>query len=203
VLLDQSYCDAVIELEQRCYSHPWSPELIRGEFQKDVSLRVALLAPLTAGSQNEIVAYCFSYLVEDELHILNLAVNPKFRSRGYGKQLLNRLLQYAYRLGARNATLEVRQSNYIAKRLYAGVGFEVLGMRKNYYRDNSEHALVLQCILEKNVVEKSLSEKSMLEKRLLDRETAQRRSSERRNSERYNSERLTRDSRQYNDQFTK
>ncbi len=153
VLLDQSYCEAVVELEQRCYSHPWSPALIRGEFQKDVSLRCALVAPSPVGVRPEIIAYSFSYLVEDELHILNLAVNPKLRSRGFGKQLLRRLLQHSYRLGARSATLEVRQSNYIAKRLYAGIGFEVLGMRKNYYRDNSEHALVLQCVLDRGLIE--------------------------------------------------
>ena len=143
VLLDNSYCDELIELEQKCYPHPWSPDLIRGEFQKDVSLRCGLV------TEDDIIAYCFNYLVVDELHILNLAVNPRYRCRGYGKRLLRRVLDHSYRQGARTATLEVRQSNFIAKRLYSSLGFEVLGMRKNYYRDNSEHALVLQATLER------------------------------------------------------
>lgn len=140
--LDPSYCEQLIELEKRCYSHPWSPELIKGEFDKNVSLRCGLVA------QGQIFAYCLNYLIVDELHVLNLAVHPDWRGRGLGKRLLGKVLELAVGEGARYATLEVRPSNYIAKRLYSSLGFEVVGMRKNYYRDNFENALVLECKLE-------------------------------------------------------
>ncbi len=138
VLLDRTYSEEICALEQRSYPHPWSPELIQGEFEKDVSLRLGLVNSVG------LMAYCFNYLVVDELHILNLAVAPEIRSRGHGRKLLFQVMRHAFRLGARCATLEVRQSNYIAKKLYAGMGFEVVGMRKNYYRDNQENALVME-----------------------------------------------------------
>lgn len=139
--LDSTFCDRLITLEQRCYSHPWSPELIRGEFEKPISLRYGLI------SDDEIFAYCLNYLVADELHVLNLAVAPEARGLGLGKHLLSRVLELGLERGARFATLEVRPSNYIAKRLYSSLGFEVVGLRKNYYRDNYENALVLECKL--------------------------------------------------------
>lgn len=141
-MLDKSYCEQLVELEQRCYSHPWSPDLIRGEFDKEVSFRCGLV------SAGTIYAYCLNYLIIDELHVLNLAVSPDYRGRGLGKKLLVKVLETAYTRGARFATLEVRPSNYVAKKLYSTLGFEVVGLRKNYYRDNYENALVLECKLD-------------------------------------------------------
>jgi ribosomal-protein-alanine N-acetyltransferase len=142
-ILDESYSEALCALERRCYSHPWSAELIRGEFRKEISLRLGLVVGGPSGSDS-IVAYSFNYIVADELHVLNLAVHPDFRGRGHGKQLLSAVLKYAVSRGATYATLEVRQSNAIAKTLYSSMGFEVVGIRKNYYRDNLENALVLE-----------------------------------------------------------
>ncbi len=138
VLLPEERCEEVCRLEPQCYPHPWSSELIRGEFKKEVSFRPALVI------DEEIAAYSFNYLVVDELHILNIAVVPEFRGAGLGKLLLASLLRMAIGRGAGYATLEVRQSNLVAQRLYTALGFSLAGMRRHYYRDNGEHALVLE-----------------------------------------------------------
>lgn len=140
--LDISRCEEVCALEPRCYSHPWSSELIRTEFEKDISFRPALVL------DGKIAAYSFNYIVADELHILNLAVAPDMRKRGLGSTLLSEILMGGIRRGVTFALLEVRQSNEVAQRLYESFGFKLIGMRRHYYRDNQEHALVLERKLE-------------------------------------------------------
>ena len=141
ISLDLSYLPQVCSLEKRCYSHPWSDTLIAGEFSKNVSLRLGLV------QDNYLVGYSFSYLVGDELHILNLAIRPEMQGRGLGRRLLKGLLTSAYDRGVRFATLEVRQSNTAARSLYERVGFVLTGIRKNYYRNNHEDALVHELVL--------------------------------------------------------
>lgn len=138
VELDLSRCDEVCALEPSCYSHPWSAELIRSEFEKEISYRPALLL------DGRVVAYSFNYIVADELHILNLAVAPEARSRGLGSRLLSEILLEGLRRAVECAVLEVRQSNRVAQNLYESFGFKLIGMRRHYYRDNQEHALVLE-----------------------------------------------------------
>ncbi|MFN8388826.1 MAG: ribosomal protein S18-alanine N-acetyltransferase [Bdellovibrionota bacterium] len=162
IFFDPTYCEEICALEKRCYSHPWSDELIRGEFQKDVSVRMGLVLPggsstaansdLERGERGAVVAYAFNYIVADELHVLNLAVHPDYRARGFGKYLLSEIIRFGEHRGARYATLEVRQSNSIAKSLYSSLGFEIVGIRKNYYRDNYENALVLELKLKRELL---------------------------------------------------
>ncbi|HQH28043.1 MAG TPA: ribosomal protein S18-alanine N-acetyltransferase [Oligoflexia bacterium] len=136
--LELPYFEDVCRLEQVCYSNPWSSELIRGEFQNQVSLRRAVV------KNGELVGYSFNHLVEKELHILNLAVAPRYRRCGFGRLVLGRVIQESMLFGACMATLEVRRSNVIAQQLYFSFGFERVGVRHDYYRDNHEDALVLE-----------------------------------------------------------
>lgn len=138
IYLDRTRAEEICALEPRCYSHPWSSDLIRSEFEKEISFRPAL------ERGDRVIAYSFNYIVVDELHVLNLAVIPEERRNGIGRRLFAELLAGAFDRGARHATLEVRQSNHVAQRLYSSFGFELAGMRRHYYRDNSEHALVLE-----------------------------------------------------------
>lgn len=138
VWLERAHLPAVTALEPRCYTHAWSPQLIEGEFQKEVSFRWGLFAA------DVLRGYCFSYLVVDELHVLNLAVEPESQGRGYGRWLLNAVIERAVARGAAYATLEVRRSNGVAQALYHSLGFRQAGVRKSYYRDNGEDALVLE-----------------------------------------------------------
>jgi ribosomal-protein-alanine N-acetyltransferase len=89
------------------------------------------------------VGFCSFWRVLDELHINNLAVAPERRRQGVGAALLTRVLQEGARLGATRATLEVRQSNVHARRLYERFGFAVAGVRRGYYTQPVEDALVL------------------------------------------------------------
>lgn len=137
VWLDHSFLPQVVAIEPLAYTHAWSPKLIEGEFSKDVSFRWGLLL------HGQLVGYCFSYLVVDELHVLNLAVHPLWQGRGLGRLLLESVLEQAVARGATYVTLEVRRSNLIAQSLYGSLGFSPSGVRKSYYRDNGEDALVL------------------------------------------------------------
>jgi ribosomal-protein-alanine N-acetyltransferase len=90
-----------------------------------------------------VAGFCAFWLVFDEIHINNVAMRPDFRERGIGTALLRRVLADARQLGARRATLEVRASNERARRLYERLGFYVAGVRRNYYTNPVEDALIL------------------------------------------------------------
>lgn len=90
-----------------------------------------------------VVGYAGLWLMVDEAHITTVAVRRAFRGRGLGKVLMLAMLDLARNMGARNATLEVRQSNAIAIRMYAELGFRQKGMRRRYYTDNGEDALIM------------------------------------------------------------
>jgi ribosomal-protein-alanine N-acetyltransferase len=83
------------------------------------------------------------WMVIDEAHIATIAVHPDYRGRGISKLLLVSILMEACTQGMRMSTLEVRQSNAIAQNLYAWFGFEVVGNRPHYYKDNNENALIM------------------------------------------------------------
>jgi [ribosomal protein S18]-alanine N-acetyltransferase len=137
-LLDLSHLAEICELEPRCYPSPWSADLIRGEFLNEVSYRLGLTMDWN------VVGYSFSHFLKPELHLLNLAVAPEYRCRGYGKYLLCNLLLRAAREGVTKVLLEVRSSNYIARKLYSSLNFRTVGVRRNYYQDNNEDALLLE-----------------------------------------------------------
>ncbi len=135
--------DEILLIENSSYPNPWSRELLLNEFAKEVSLRPAL------EFSGRIVAQSFSHLVLDELHILNLAVHPDFRRRGLGSALLGHLMSLAHSRGATHALLEVRTGNLPAQELYRSFGFEQVGVRKGYYADNREDALLLVAMVER------------------------------------------------------
>ena len=141
VELDASRVHEVCILEQRCYPNPWSSQLIEIEFTKEISYRLGILIG------GKVAAYSFSYLIPQDLHLLNIAVAPEFRGRGYGRFLLSTILTRSVGQGVTCVSLEVRPSNTIARDLYRSFGFRQIAVRKNYYRDNSEDALLLQLIL--------------------------------------------------------
>lgn len=90
-----------------------------------------------------ILGYGGFWLIVDEAHICTLAVHPEWRGLGLGELLLVHLIDHATALNAAVATLEVRPSNLVAQQLYRKYGFEVVGLRKGYYSDNHEDALIM------------------------------------------------------------
>jgi len=128
----------VMGLEQECFSTPWSLEAFVDELERGFSH--FLVARDDDGTLLGFV--CFWALV-DEAHILNIAVRADARRRGVGKALALETLRAAYRLGARTATLEVRERNEAALGLYGGLGFARVGLRRGYYEKPSDNAVIM------------------------------------------------------------
>lgn len=133
--------DAVMGIEVRAYSFPWS----RANFVDSIAaghLTHCLVAP-----DGELLAYQVAMAGFEEWHLLNVTVSPAHQGRGLATQLLRRLIAHARCTGAPWLWLEVRPSNVQARRLYAHLGFEQVGVRKGYYPDahgQREDALVLR-----------------------------------------------------------
>lgn len=94
------------------------------------------------------VGYVMTWLVADELHILNVATDPRFRRRGVGRALIREIVQFARSSEVRLVLLEVRRSNHAAIQLYRSFGFNVLGLRKGYYASDGEDALEMALVLD-------------------------------------------------------
>ena len=131
--------DGVAEVEAATFPTPWSREAFVSEM-KNVAARY-----LVAEQDGQIIGYAGAWIILDESHITNIAVRQSERGRGIGRALTAGLMQYLSNLGAAYATLEVRKSNEIAQNLYKSLGFIKLGVRKRYYEDNDEDALIMVC----------------------------------------------------------
>ncbi len=130
--------DQVYEIEKNCFSIPWSKQSFIDEMNKNVCARY-----LVAIYNEKIVAFAGVWIIIDEGHITNIAVIENMRSKGIATILTKALLQYSSNLGVRYLTLEVRESNLIAQKLYTKLGFFKVSVRKNYYEDNNENAFLM------------------------------------------------------------
>ena len=134
-----SEVDGVLAIEEAAFTNPWTREMHLAELQNR-SVSYCYVAYDPAGHA---LGFCSFWHVVDELHINNLAVLPAHRRAGIATALLQYVLAEGVRLGARRATLEVRQSNVAARQLYERFGFVVAGVRRGYYSKPEEDALVL------------------------------------------------------------
>jgi [ribosomal protein S18]-alanine N-acetyltransferase len=135
--------EAVLRIEQASFVNPWTREMYLAELEN----RGVSYCYVARNAAREVVGYCSFWHVADELHINNLAVAPAYRGVGVGTALLRAVLQRGDELGARRATLEVRRANEAARRLYERLGFTVGGVRRAYYTNPVEDALILWCDL--------------------------------------------------------
>ena len=132
--------DSVAGLQHQSFTSPWSADAIGWELRET---DVARLYVLEEGEENRLLAYCACWVVFDELHINSLAVAPDVRRRGHAQRLLHHVFRDVVGEGVTSATLEVRRSNAAALGLYERLGFQVEGVRTNYYQTPREDALVL------------------------------------------------------------
>jgi ribosomal-protein-alanine N-acetyltransferase len=130
--------DVVEEIERASYPSPWSRSMFAAELRKPSS--VAIGAYLEDGV---LIGYAFVSRYVDAWHVMNIAVAPDFRRRGIATTLLERLFEVTAADPRRGYTLEVRVSNADAIRLYEKLGFEARGIRRGYYTDNREDALIM------------------------------------------------------------
>src|SRR5262245_60146500 len=131
--------DAVVALEAESFSNPWPRDTLVWELTNSDVTRVYLLRD----EEHRAIAFCMAWIIFDELHLNTLAVSPHHRRQGLATILLNEVMAEAAREGARRATLEVRASNTAALTLYARLGFQVTGRRRDYYSKPVEDALIL------------------------------------------------------------
>ncbi len=132
---------AVMAIERVAFRNPWSSELVRRELTHEWS--TILLAEETTLEGSRLVGFSIFWLVQDELHILNVATAPEDRHRGVARAVLSATLEEAREHSCTIATLEVRRSNEPALNLYRSFGFRAVGIRPNYYVEESEDAIVM------------------------------------------------------------
>lgn len=126
------------EIELECNRPVWSPQLIANEF------RHAHSRVWGARARGRVVGFIVVHVVLDEAHILNFGVRLAFRGMGVGRELIQESLTRLSDEGVRTVSLEVRESNAVARTLYAELGFVEAGIRPRYYTDNGEDALTLR-----------------------------------------------------------
>lgn len=130
--------DAVAAMEQAIFTNPWSKDSIREVLEKKTAIR-----GLVGEVEKCMAGYAFYWIAADEMHIANIAIDEKYRRRGYGEKMLERMLSDGLNNGVRFAVLEVRESNLPAIKMYEKHGFGIEGVRRNYYTDNGENALIM------------------------------------------------------------
>ncbi|SNX53091.1 ribosomal protein S18-alanine N-acetyltransferase [Thermoanaerobacterium sp. RBIITD] len=130
--------DKVLEIENLCFSVPWTRESFLMEITKNKCAHY-----IVAEVDGKTVGYGGFWVVIDEGHITNIAVHPDFRGLGIGSAIVEGLINLAKKKGITSMTLEVRATNFIAQSLYKKYGFRPVGKRRGYYQDNNEDAIIM------------------------------------------------------------
>ncbi|MBP3311954.1 MAG: ribosomal protein S18-alanine N-acetyltransferase [Butyricicoccus sp.] len=133
----ERHLKALAEVERQCFHEPWSEAALREELGNEKNLF------LVAEEQENILGYVGCQTVLDEGYITNVAVAPAARRRGIARALLQKLTEHAQARKLTFVTLEVRKSNAAAIALYAGQGYEQVGIRKGFYREPQEDAVLM------------------------------------------------------------
>jgi ribosomal-protein-alanine N-acetyltransferase len=128
----------VMAIERQVYPRPWSPNLFLAEMAESNN-RAYLVAKLG----REVVGYGGVICYGEEAHVTTIAVDPRHQRNKIGSRLLHDLIREALDLGAEAVSLEVRVTNWSAQRLYGGFGFRPVGIRRNYYQEIGEDALIM------------------------------------------------------------
>ena len=129
--------EAVVGMERQSFPTAWRPDAFQHELKNPTSCY------LVARRGGEPIGYAGMWVVEDEAHITTLAVHPDLRRRGLGSRLLRALMAQAYRRGARRATLEVRETNQVARAIYEKHGVSAVALLRAYYTDTGEDGVVM------------------------------------------------------------
>lgn len=129
--------EQVSRIERRSFTSPWNTQAYVTEIANPSACYLAALIG------DKLVGYTGMWVIMEEAHITTLAVDPDHRGQRIGERLLSDLLLRAQKRGATRATLEVRAGNEAAQRLYAKYGFQAVHVRRAYYSDNNEDALVM------------------------------------------------------------
>ena len=137
VKMDYCHVKKVAELEKMCFSSPWSENALSEEVENEGAFFI-----VSVNDKNEVEGYCGMHIVLDECYIDNIAVFPEARNKGIAKMLLSMLEEKAKEINAYFITLEVREGNKRARFIYEKFGFLNQGVRKNFYENPKENAVI-------------------------------------------------------------
>ncbi|WP_077324404.1 ribosomal protein S18-alanine N-acetyltransferase [Virgibacillus siamensis] len=140
VLRDMKLSDTsdVMLVETASYDAPWPEDIFHQEIANNHYAHYYV-----AVADGKIVGYAGMWLVIDDAQITNIAISPEHRGQKYGQKLFYHMMKQAVLMGAKRMSLEVRESNIPAQRMYRKFGLVPGGIRKNYYTDNQEDAIVM------------------------------------------------------------
>lgn len=136
-LMDENDIDDVLEISNLSFSSPWH----RSSYEQELSNSLARY--FVAKIDDKVIGFVGTWIIVDESHITNVAVHPDYRGHGIASKLIESLIDYCDEQKCTAYTLEVRAGNKAAISLYEKYGFKVDGIRKEYYQDNKEDALLM------------------------------------------------------------
>lgn len=148
-VMDRGHIPGVLEIERASYPAPWSESAFINEMTSETAVAIVALAGDTGesgetGESGDTVAgYLVGWIVADQVHIANIAVAAGHRRRGAGNLMMNWLLEESVRRGCASSSLEVRESNLAARAMYTRLGYRAVAIRKAYYSNPREDAVVM------------------------------------------------------------
>jgi ribosomal-protein-alanine N-acetyltransferase len=157
--MDKSHLEQVMEIERASFPTPWTEKMFLEELASPLSFRFVASRKgrhLTKGSPpaDFVLCYIIFWMFREEVHILNLATHPDFRRLGIARSLLLFTLDFSYKRGGILYLLEAREGNRSALNLYQKLGFSSCGVRKRYYADTGEDAILMGLFYGDRIYEK-------------------------------------------------
>jgi ribosomal-protein-alanine N-acetyltransferase len=140
---------AILAIEQKAHPTPWTQDVFERELGLEMSSMWVATRTKSANhrSGSEVAGFLVFWVVHDEVHILNVAVDPTIRRQGIATAVIEHLVETARHHKASFVTLEVRETNQAAMGLYESLGFDIIGQRVAYYADTGEDAYIMSCLL--------------------------------------------------------
>lgn len=135
--MDRLHVPQVVEIERVCYPAPWSESAFTNEMTSGASVAIVAL------DGESVAGFLVGWIAADQVHVANIAVAAGYRRRGVGTGMMLRLLEEAVRRGCISSSLEVRESNLAARAMYSRLGFRSVALRKSYYTNPTEDAVVM------------------------------------------------------------
>ena len=137
-VMRKAHIAGIVKIEQQVFKTPWTEEMFAQELQ-DSRLSMAYVVL----NDGELIGYMIAWLLRQEVHLINIAVEPSCQRSGVGRMMLRYLFDLAAHNKRRFITLEVRESNESAIKLYETFGFKRIGVRPRYYEQDGEDAVVM------------------------------------------------------------
>ena len=138
-LMNETHINGVYELSKECFATPWTLDSINNELNNSLAKYVIA----QDSSTGDVIGFVGVWIIAGEGDITNIAVSSKYRKQGIASNLLIKLFEVCKTFDCNDITLEVRSSNVPAQNLYKEFGFKEEGLRKGYYSDNGEDALIM------------------------------------------------------------